>query len=46
MKNRYSMLIGIIALLLIAPVAGVPKFTGQVGTIGSRLAFQIASVLE
>lgn len=31
---------------MVAPVAGVPKFLGQVGTIGSRLAYQIASVLE
>jgi flagellar motor switch protein FliM len=31
---------------MIAPVEGVPKFAGAVGTIGSRLGFRIASVLE
>ena len=31
---------------LVAPVEGAPKFTGHVGTVGSRLAFQVASVME
>ncbi|MCA8957223.1 MAG: FliM/FliN family flagellar motor switch protein [Planctomycetes bacterium] len=31
---------------LVAPVQGHPKFTGQIGTLGRRLAFQIGSVLE
>ena len=31
---------------MIAPVEGVPKFAGRVGTVGSRLGFQIESVLE
>lgn len=30
---------------LIAPVAGVPKFSGRVGTRGRRLAFQVAGVI-
>lgn len=30
---------------LLAPVQGVPKFHGQVGTIGRRMAFQISKVL-
>lgn len=31
---------------LIAPVQGVPKFKGQVGTVGRRLAYQVAQVME
>ena len=31
---------------LIAPVQGVPKFRGQVGTAGTRLAFRVGSVME
>ena len=31
---------------LIVPVEGIPKFKGQVGTVGKRLAFQVASVME
>lgn len=31
---------------MIAPVEGVPKFAGRVGTVGSRLGFRIESVLE
>lgn len=31
---------------VVAPVQGVPKFRGQVGTRGNRLAFQVLEVLE
>ena len=31
---------------LIAPVQGVPKFAGQVGTLGGRRAYRISTVLE
>lgn len=31
---------------LIAPVQGVPKFAGDVGSIGNRLAFRVGAVLE
>ncbi len=31
---------------LVAPVQGRPKFTGLIGTVGHRLAFQVGSVLE
>jgi flagellar motor switch protein FliM len=31
---------------LVAPVQGVPKFEGQVGTRGNRLAFRVGRVLE
>jgi len=31
---------------LIAPVQGVPKFAGDVGAVGNRLAFRVGSVLE
>jgi flagellar motor switch protein FliM len=31
---------------LIAPVEGVPKFAGQVGTLGGRRAYRISSVLN
>ena len=31
---------------MIVPVAGIPKFAGRVGTVGSSLGFRIESVLE
>ncbi len=31
---------------LIAPVQGVPKFKGKVGTSGNRLAYQVVEVME
>ena len=31
---------------LVAPVEGVPKFTGQVGTLGGRRAYRVSTVLE
>ena len=31
---------------LLAPVEGVPKFKGHVGTLGRRLAYQVQTVME
>ncbi len=31
---------------LVAPVQGIPKFTGQLGTRGNRLAFRVGGVLD